>query len=84
MSATWSWEPVVEPPPGGGLSLAMLDALAGDQPRSALAGLELDASMVSWLRGIVVGAPEGSDLHEDASALLAAIGEHGKVRVRCD
>lgn len=84
MSATWTWEPVIEPPPGGGLSLAMLDALAGDQPRSVLAGAELDDSFGSWLRGIVVGAPEGSDLHTDAVALLAAIAEHGKVRIRRD
>lgn len=84
MSASLIWEPVVEPPEGGGLSLEMREALIGDSSREMLngEGIVLDASEAPWLRGIIVGAPAGSDLHSDATALLAAIGEHGRVRVR--
>jgi hypothetical protein len=84
VSATWTWEPVADPPPGGALSLAMIDALAGSGPfdgREHLPGRHLTLSDVPFLRGVLAGAPEGSELAEDATALLDAIRTHGRVRI---
>ena len=86
MGAHLGWEPDEPQPLGGSLSTSMKHALAdrltnGDTTAVQDGGVTLDETDVDWLKGVMAGRDEGSDLYDDAVELLAGIRQYKRIRL---
>lgn len=90
MSASYAWKPATPVDPYGRIQIGMADAIArrmmgwaaDDEPvnRDEIDDQELDKDWVPWLEGIKAATQPGSDMHDDAVALIGAIAEFGAIR----
>lgn len=84
MSTHMHWVPATPQPLGGSISVAMRHALAwyasnGDD--TSLDGCRLGMNDRAYLAGVLAGAPEGSDLRNDAQTLIDGINKYTEIKI---
>lgn len=89
MSASYAWKPATPVNPYGQIHIGMADAIARRMmgfddddrvDRDEIDDQEIDKEWVDWLQGIKAATRPGSDMHDDAVALIEAIAEYGTIR----